>query len=132
MKKILSLSALSTSYLFLSTKAAFAAAGDFVGTINPPQTVISTVSQTGTFISVIVRFIVVIAGLYALWQFLTGGLGFITSGGDKGKIQQSTSQIMMAITGLAVIGASFILAAIIGRLLFGPTFNLLSPVLQSV
>lgn len=103
-----------------------------VGTINPPQTVIGTIGDTGNFISAIVRFITVIAGLYALWQFITGGLGFITSGGDKGKIQTATSQIMMAITGLVVIGASFILASIIGRLLFGAGFNLLSPTLQTV
>ncbi len=103
-----------------------------VGTINPPQTVIGTIGDTGSFISAIVRFITVIAGLYALWQFITGGLGFITSGGDKGKIQTATSQIMMAITGLVVIGMSFVLASIIGRLLFGAGFNLLSPTLQSV
>ena len=108
------------------------AGGDIVGTINPPQTVIGTIGDTGNFISAIVRFITVIAGLYALWQFITGGLGFITSGGDKGKIQTATSQIMMAITGLVVIGMSFILASIIGRLLFGAGFNLLSPTLQSV
>ncbi len=108
------------------------AGGDIVGTINPPQTVIGTIGDTGNFISAIVRFITVIAGLYALWQFITGGLGFITSGGDKGKIQTATSQIMMAITGLVVIGMSFILASIIGRLLFGAGFNLLSPSLQTV
>lgn len=107
-------------------------AQDIVGTIEPPQTVISEVGQTGSFISVIVRFITVIAGLYAMWQFLTGGFGYITSGGDKGKIQQSTQQILMAVVGLAIIGASFILGAIIGRLLFGPSFNLFSPQLLTV
>lgn len=112
--------------------AASAAHAQVVGTINPPQTVISDISQTTNFISIIVRFITVIAGLYAMWQFLSGGLGFITASGDKGKVQQAQQQIMNAILGLAIIGASFILGAIIGRLLFGATFNLFEPVLKTV
>lgn len=103
-----------------------------VGTITAPGTVISEIGQTSNFISVIVQFITIIAGLYALWQFVIGGFGYITSGGDKGKVQQSTQQIMMSILGLAVIGASFILADIVGRLLFGPDFNLLAPILKTV
>jgi len=121
---------LSPFSFLLAAGSAFAQ--DIVGTINPPGTVIRDISQTGTFISAIVRFITVIAGLYALWQFITGGLGYITSGGDKGKVQAATQQILMSIVGLAIIGASFILASVIGRLLFGAGFNLLAPTLQQV
>lgn len=103
-----------------------------VGTINPPQAIIKNVTDTNNFISVIVRFVTVIAGLYSMWQFITGGIGYISSGGDKGKVQQSTQQINMAILGLVTIGISFILGSIIGRLLFGPTFDLFNPVLQTV
>ena len=88
-------------------------AQDIVGTIEAPGTIIQTPEQTGSFITAIVVFITVIAGLYALWQFITGGFGYISSSGDKAKVQQSTQQIMMAILGLAVIGASFILGSII-------------------
>jgi hypothetical protein len=125
------LSLIFSPFSFLLTAPA-AFAQDIVGTINPPGTIIRDISQTGNFISAIVRFITVIAGLYALWQFVTGGLGYITSGGDKGKIQAATQQILMSIMGLAIIGASFILSSIVGRLLFGPTFNLLAPTLQQV
>lgn len=107
-------------------------AQDIVGTIQAPGTIIQTPEQTGSFITAIVVFITVIAGLYAMWQFITGGFGFIASSGDKAKVQQSTQQIMMAILGLAVIGASFILGSIIGRLLFGPEFNLFAPILKTV
>ena len=108
------------------------AGGDIVGTIQAPGTIIQTPEQTGTFITAIVVFITVIAGLYAMWQFITGGFGYISSSGDKAKVQQSTQQIMMAILGLAIIGASFILGSIVGRLLFGPEFNLFAPVLKTV
>lgn len=107
-------------------------AQDIVGTIKAPGTIIQTPAQTGSFITAIVVFITVIAGLYAMWQFLTGGFGYISSSGDKAKIQQSTQQIMMAILGLVVIGASFILGSLIGRLLFGADFNLFAPILKTV
>lgn len=129
MKKLPSI-LLATSYFLLTTAPAMAQ--DIVGTIQAPQTVVRNISQTGNFISAIIRFITVLAGIWALWQFLTGGFAYISSSGDKAKVQQAMQQIMMAITGLAIIGASFILAAVIGRLLFGPNFNILSPTLQSV
>lgn len=105
---------------------------DVVGTITGPGTIVQTPGQTGDFLTVIIRFIIVVAGIYALWQFLTGGFGYITSSGDKAKIQESTQKIMMAIMGLFVIGISFILAAVVGRLLFGKEFDILQPVLQTV
>ena len=107
-------------------------AQDIVGTIEAPGTIIQTPEQTGSFITAIVVFITVIAGLYAMWQFITGGFGYISSSGDKAKVQQSSQQIMMAILGLVVIGASFILGSLIGRLLFGPDFNLFAPILKTV
>ncbi|MEK7524774.1 MAG: hypothetical protein AAB548_00160 [Patescibacteria group bacterium] len=107
-------------------------AQNIVGTIEAPGTIIQTPEQTGAFITAIVIFITVIAGLYAMWQFITGGFGYISSSGDKAKVQQATQQIMMAILGLVVIGASFILGSLIGRLLFGADFNLFAPVLKTV
>ncbi len=130
MKKFPLTPILSTVYLFLAT--GIVRAQDVVGTIQAPQTIVKSIGDTGSFLSAIIRFITVLAGLWALWQFLTGGFAYISSSGDKAKVQQAMQQIMMAITGLAIIGASFILAAVIGRLLFGSSFNILSPTLQSV
>lgn len=130
MKKLLLSLPLPISY-FLLTAPVFAQ-DSIVGDIKAPGTIVQNIGDTTKFISVIVQFITVIAGLYALWQLVTGGFGYITSGGDKGKVQQSTQQIMMSILGLAIIGASFILADILGRLLFGADFRLLAPTLQTV
>jgi|CXWL01.1.fsa_nt_gi hypothetical protein len=133
MKKLPRLLSVTISYYllqFVTARSAFAQ--DIVGPITAPNTIVRDISQTGSFISAIIRFITVIAGVWALWQFLTGGFAYISSSGDKAKVQQGMQQIMMAITGLAIIGASFIIAAVVGRILFGPSFNILSPTLQSV
>ena len=115
---------------FLQISRVYAA--DVVGTITAPQTIVRKTTDTGPFLAVVIRFIIVIAGIWSLWQILTGGFGYITSNGDKAKVQESTQKILMAILGLSVIGASFILTAVVGKLLFGSSFNILSPTLQGV
>lgn len=107
-------------------------AQDIVGTIKPPGTIVDQPSQVGAFIGTLIRFITVVAGLYALIQLILGGFGYVTSAGDKGKVQENTQRMLYAIIGLVTIGASFIIASLVGRLLFGPDFNILSPVLQTV
>lgn len=107
-------------------------ASDFVGNINLPSGIPTQVPQVGSFISTIVRFIIIIAGLFTLWQFLSGGLGMITGGSDKGKVAEAQNKITMAITGLAIIAASFLIIGIVSQLLFGSFTAILIPQLQSV
>ncbi len=98
-----------------------------VGTISIPNGVPSQVGKTGDFVSGIVRFFMVVAGIFTLWQFLSGGFQFISSGGDKNKISEATQKITMSIIGLVVMTASFIIIAIISMLLFGNAMEILSP-----
>lgn len=100
---------------------------DVVGTIAVPSGIPQEVGKTGSFISGLVRFIIIIAGLFALWNFLSGGLEYITSGGDKAKISEATQKITMSIVGLVIIAASFLIAAIMGQLLFGNPMAILAP-----
>lgn len=108
------------------------AASDIVGPIDVPAGVPSAVSGTTDVISAVVRFIVVIAGVFSLWQFLTGGLSFITSGGDKGKLTEAQNKIQMSLVGLVIIAASFIIIAIVSKILFGSFTAILAPKLQSI
>ena len=126
-----------TNILNLIIKPVLAAAaprgGDnFVGDLDLPSGIPSDIAQTTPFISSIIRFIVIIAGLFALWQFLTGGLGMISAGGDKNKVAEAQSKITMAITGLVVVTASFLIIGIVSQLLFGSFTAILIPQLQSV
>jgi len=109
------------------------AADDVVGTIAPENLKVpSEIGQTGSFLSTIVRFFIIVAGLFALTQFLLGGFSYITAGGDKGKISEATQKITMSIVGLAVIAASFVIIAILSQLLFGDFTAILVPKLKSV
>lgn len=109
-----------------------ALASDFIGTVTLPTGIPTATSSIGPFISTIIRFIIIVAGLFTLWQFLTGGLGMITGGADKGKMTEAQNKITMAITGLVIIAASFLIIAIVSQVLFGSFTAILAPEIQSV
>jgi hypothetical protein len=106
--------------------------GDVVGTIALPSGIPSEIGKTGDFITVIIRFFLIIGGLFTLWQFLSGGLAYITSNGEKAKIQEAGTRITTAITGLVIMAASFVVIAIISQLLFGSFTAILIPQFTSV
>lgn len=102
-------------------------ADDFVGTIAVPSGIPSDIGNTGNFVSALVRFFMIVAGLFTLVQFLIGGFTYITSGGDKNKVSEATNKITNSIIGMVVIAASFVIIAIISKLLFGSFTAILIP-----
>jgi len=113
------------------------AADDIIGTIAlpsgiPGSTATGGVAGTGAFLSNIIRAIIIVAGLYTLFQFLLGGFALISSNGDKAKISEGTQKIQMSIVGMIVIAASFVIIAIVSQLLFGSFTYILIPKLQTV
>ena len=113
-------------------KSAYAATSDVVGVIALPTGIPSEVSKTGDFLTVIIRFFLILGGLFTLWQFLSGGLAYITSNGEKTKLQEAGHKITTAITGLVIMASSFVLIAIISQLLFGSFTAILIPKFTSV
>lgn len=107
-------------------------ADDIIGTILAPSGVPQQPAQAGPFVSGLVRLMIVVAGLFTFWQFLSGGLSYITSNGDKGKIAEAQNKIQMAIVGLIIMTASFVIIGIISMLLFGSFSAVLSPKLTPV
>jgi hypothetical protein len=114
----------------LIVKSAHAA--NVVGNIDLPAGIPKETTQTTDVISALVRFIVVVAGVFALWQLLTGGLAYISSGGDKGKLTEAQNKIQMSLVGLVIIAASFLIIAIISKVLFGDFGAILAPKLKSI
>lgn len=125
---------MQNNFIYPFIKTTYAAVDDVVGTIALPADIKipQDIAKTGDFITVIIRFIIIIGGLFTLWQFLSGGLGYITSNGDKAKIQEAGQKITTAITGLVIMAASFVIIAIISQLLFGSFTTILIPKFESV
>lgn len=101
------------------------------GTINPPPGAAayggSVFGGLVPFLNNILRLIFVIAGLFALFNLIIAGFGFMTAGGDPKAIEKAWSKIWQSLIGLIIIVASFLLAAIFGYLLFGDPMAILQP-----
>lgn len=65
-------------------------------------------------ISKILGFLTIIAALYFFFQFITAGISWIGSGGDKANIEAARNKIINAIIGLVVVAAAWVFVGIIG------------------
>jgi len=109
-----------------------AATDDIVGTLTAPSGIPSEVTSTNPLLRTIIIFLITLASLYSFIQFILGGFGIISAGGDSAKVETAQKQITNAIIGLVVIGASFLIAAIVGKLLFGRADFIFNPELQKL
>ena len=69
----------------------------------------------------------VIGGLFAFFNLVIAGYGFLSAGDDPKKIEAAWKKIWQSMLGLLFILGSFILAAIFGYLLFGDATAILKP-----
>lgn len=69
----------------------------------------------GNFIGALVGVVLVVGTLWALAQFLIGALAWISSGGDKGRLEAAQERIRQAIIGLIVLAATWALYVVILR-----------------
>lgn len=81
----------------------------------------------GKFLNVIFKTIVVVAGIYALFNLLTAGYSFMGAGEDPKKVAAAWRKIWQSLLGLAFTAGAFVLAAIFGQLIFGDPGFILNP-----
>jgi cbb3-type cytochrome oxidase subunit 3 len=80
------------------------------------------VSYFQMLLTLLIRLVYIIGGVYFFAMFLLGGIRWIYSAGDKGKLETAQKQITSALMGLAILLLSFAIIELIKNL-FG--FNLL-------
>lgn len=103
-----------------------------LGTFSPPSDAYSVGSETGDtaltnlelFLSNIIGFLTILGGIFFIVYFLLGGLTWITSGGDSGKVGKASNQMIQGVIGLVVIVAAYSIVGIIGNII---GLNLLTP-----
>lgn len=74
-----------------------------------------------------VQMMIVVAGLYTLWNLIIAGYGFLNAGGEAKYIEKAWAKIWQSLIGLLIVAGSFVLAAIFGYLIFGDASMLISP-----
>lgn len=79
------------------------------------------------FLNNVVRLLIVMGGLFAFFNLVLAGYGFLGAGDDPKKITGAWRKIWQSMVGVLFILASFVLAAIFGYLLFGDPGAILAP-----
>jgi len=71
------------------------------------------------FLSNVISLIILIAGLFTLVNFVLAGYGYLSSNGNPQKIAAAGNKILESLIGLIVVAAAFIIAGVIGFVIFG-------------
>lgn len=79
------------------------------------------------FISNVLKFVTIAAGLFALLNLIIAGFTYISSGSDSKKTTEAWARIYMSLIGLVLIVGAYAIAAILGLLLFGRADAILNP-----
>jgi len=71
-----------------------------------------------SFITNILRLLIVLAGVYGVFNLVLAGYAFMSAGDDPKKVAGAWAKIWQTLLGLAVSAGAFVLAAIFGKLIF--------------
>lgn len=105
-----------------------------IGIVKPPPGVVkygggSFCKGLIPFANNILRIFFIVSGLYGLINILVAGFLFMQAGGDAKQIEKAWGRIWQSFVGLLILVASFLIAAIIGIVIFGNPTALLNPVI---
>ena len=104
-----------------------------IGCVSPPPFITSGIGPNGeltgvtSFFNSILRLVFIVGGLWAFLNFILAGYGFLGAGGDAKAVGKAWDRIWQSFVGLLVIVGSFLLAAIVGVLLFHDATAILQP-----
>lgn len=68
-------------------------------------------------LSNIIGVMTIVAGIWFIFQFIIGGFGWLTAGGDKTATENAQKRITNAVIGLVIVVAAIFLIDLIGNLL---------------
>lgn len=98
------------------------------GAIKPPPGVDQYMAGPGgiaQFVNILLKTMIVGAGIYAVFNIIIAGYGFLSAGGDSKRVEAAWARIWQTILGIAFAAGSFVIAAIIGQIFFGDPTALL-------
>jgi hypothetical protein len=75
----------------------------------------------------LLRLVFVVAGIYALFNFIMAGYQYMMAGGDAKMLNSAWARIWQTLMGLVIIVGSFALAALVSYLFFGDATFILNP-----
>jgi hypothetical protein len=102
-----------------------------IGNINKPGALSNIASTQGEglfkLLNNIMKVMIVGAGLFAMFNFITAGYEFISAGGDAQKINNAWNKIWQSMLGVLIAAGSFTIAGLLGKLIFGEWTAIIIP-----
>ena len=93
------------------------------GRINPPPGVArfsgGQITGVPTLLNIILRTLILGAAIFAVFNLVLAGYAYLSAAGDPKRIQVATEKIWQSLLGLTVAAGAFVLAGVIGQILFG-------------
>ena len=82
------------------------------------------VTTLADVISTVIGLLTVIGALYFMFMIITGAIGIISSGGDKGKYEDARNKITTGAIGFVVVVAAMFVVGLVGIILDIPILDL--------
>jgi len=86
----------------------------------------------GRFIQLFFDILIIAGGIYAVFNFILAGYSFLSAGSDPKKVSDAWRKIWQTMIGLLFMAGAFLLAAIVGRLIFGDATFLIDPIIPTL
>jgi hypothetical protein len=103
----------------------FSPTGGFIGFGSLGQTPVgSGINSLSMFLTATIGIVTLAAILLFVYEFITGAIGVITSGGDKNALEAAKKKITTALIGLVLMIIAIFILNLIGFFLGVPILNL--------
>ncbi len=106
---------------------------DPFGTIHqPPATAVwgsNPATALGNILQLIFNVLIVAGGIWALLNFILAGYAFLAAGDNPKGMESAWAKIYQTIIGLVFLVGAFLIAGVIGLLVYGKADALLHPTL---
>jgi len=81
------------------------------------RTAEDTGGRLNTVIGGIVGFLTILGGLWFFIQFIIAGYNWISSGGDKGKVEAAQQKITSSLIGILIVVGAYVIVGLVGKML---------------
>jgi len=116
MKRLRLLPLFLASFFFKLVSFAHAQQTPLSDLYTPGQKLGGSNATLGLLLSPLIQNALIFTGLAAFITTILAGFNYVTSQGDKGKVQQATNMLNYALLGLVVAVSAFVLTQIVGKI----------------
>jgi hypothetical protein len=84
------------------------------------------------FVNNLIALLTVAAGIWVVVNFIIAGYIYLGANGQPQKITDAGNKIMQSAIGLAIVALTYVIAAVLGEILYGSPTALLSPIFYKI